>query len=367
VRFIVLAPGAAMPGPGLRVVYDAPDARIFENPMAAPRAFVAPRARCVDDRTALRLLRDRALDTSAEVLLADCATPSPATGQPAREVAARIAVDAPARVVVNATTDAPAWLVLTDTWFPGWRARVDGVETPVLRADHAFRAVALPPGRHDVEFTFMPRGLVIGAVITLVAGAVIVALLLWRRRALVLAGCVAALLAVAGGPVDAALPESPFALSVTPADVPLGGTVRLTVSPRGGVGAWDLYVVWLYAERAAFLDGDGAWRPRPVPFRAHVGAGQTVTGQWTHAAPAGPATLALLAVEPGADPLERLDWRFKPSLATLHVGAGARSGGDMPGATLAMVALAGLVAIAGVLLWPPAGRPGASSTPTSLV
>ena len=94
----------------------------------------------------------------------------------AADVDARIVIDSPDRVRVNAAADAPAWLVLTDTWFPGWRARVDGVETPILRAHHAFRAVALPPGRHDVDFTFRPRGLAIGVAITLVALAIIVAL-----------------------------------------------------------------------------------------------------------------------------------------------------------------------------------------------
>src|SRR5207247_10707053 len=91
---------------------------------------------------------------------------------------ARIMVDEPARVVVSASTGAPAWLVLTDTWFPGWRARLDGADVAVQRADHAFRAVALPPGRHEVEFAFTPRGLRPGVAISLAALAVVGVLLL---------------------------------------------------------------------------------------------------------------------------------------------------------------------------------------------
>jgi hypothetical protein len=365
VRYILLAPGAAAPDRGLRLVYDAADARIFENPAAAPRAFVARRARCVDDRAALRLLRGRAIDPTAEVLLADCAAAPPAT-EAAREVSARIVVDAPDRVVVHATSDAAAWLVLTDTWFPGWRARVGGVETPVLRADHAFRAVALAPGQHDVEFTFRPRRLAAGVAITLLAGAIVVALLLRRRRALVVGAC-AAVSVVAGTPlVAAALPAAPFALSVAPARAAVGETVSVTVTPRGGTGTWDLYVLWLYSERAAFLADDGTWRPRPARFRAGMAAGQSVSGRWTRVGPAGAATLALIAVEPGGDPLARLDWRFEPSLATLEVVDPGPRGAGLPGSTLTLLALAGSVAIAVVLAWPPR-RADPSSPPTSLV
>jgi hypothetical protein len=176
-RFILLPPRSDPPGPGLRIAYDGADGRIFENASALPRAFVARRARCVDDRTAIDLVRARAIDLAAEVLLADCSTPRAAatgTGE------ARIDLDEPERVVVTVTTDGPAWLVLTDTWFPGWRASIDGRPAPVARANHAFRAVAVPGGAHAVEFTFRPRGLATGAAISVTA-AVIVSLLLLRR------------------------------------------------------------------------------------------------------------------------------------------------------------------------------------------
>jgi hypothetical protein len=288
----------------------------------------------------------------------------PSAEPEAREVAARIVVDAPDRVVITATADAPAWLVLTDTWFPGWRARVDGVEAPVLRADYAFRAVSLPPGRHEVEFTFRPRGLTVGVVITLAAAAIIAVLLLVRRRRAVLVAVGAALCLLGAGAAEGALPECPFVLSVAPAEPRAGGNVTLTVTPRrDATGTWDIYVVWLYSERAAFLGADGAWWPRPVAFHARLAAGQTATGEWKNARPAGPVTLALLAVEPGADPLQRLQWRFRPSLAALTVVDPTAPTVSVPWATLAALSLAGLVAIALVLLVPPARGVRPSSSP----
>ncbi len=350
VRFILLPPGAAAAEPRLRPVYDGPDARVFEDPAALPRAFVAGRARCVDDRAAVALLRRREISPADEVLLADCATPPAAPPMGARGAAAeaRILVDEPSRVVVAAAAASPAWLVLTDTWFPGWRARLDGVDVPLRRADHAFRAVALPPGRHEVEFVFAPRRLGLGAAITLAALAVVLVLLVPRRATA--AAAVAVALAAGAAPAEAALPPPPFALGVTPSRVTEGDTVTVAVTPRAATGGpWDAYVVWLFSERAAFLGPDGAWSQQPVPFRARLGAGETARGAWRRAGPPAEVTLALVVVRPGADPLERLDWTFRPALATVRVAAAPGAGLPRPWGTLA--ALAAAAGVATALVW----------------
>lgn len=364
VRFIVLPPEAPIAEPRLRTVYDGADARIVEDPAAVPRAFVAPRARCVADREALALLRARSLAPTAEVLLADCASPTTAaSGQPTAAAApivvapearlavapeARIVIDDPARVVVAASTDAPAWLVLTDTWFPGWRARLDGTDVAIRRAHHAFRAVALPPGHHEVEFVFTPRGLRLGAAMTIASLAVVGVLLLPRRRAVL--AIVAGTLALAPTAGHAALPAPPFALTVTPSTVDAGHAVAVDVMPRAtGAGPWDAYIVWLYAERAAFLGPDGAWTPRPVAFRSRLAAGEIVRGVWARAGPPGDGTLALVLVRPGGDPLDRAEWTHRPALASLHVAAPAVTRSSRSWPMLAGLLAAAVVATA--LVW----------------
>jgi uncharacterized membrane protein YfhO len=47
--------------------------------------------------------------------------------------------------------------VLSDQWYPGWTATVDGKPAAILRADVALRAVALSPGAHRVRFRYQPR------------------------------------------------------------------------------------------------------------------------------------------------------------------------------------------------------------------
>lgn len=78
-------------------------------------------------------------------------------------------------LAVNAEQD--GYLFLSDTYYPGWRAFVDGKETKIYRADYAFRAVPIPSGKHTVRFIYDPISFKIG-VITSFIGLVLVLLLI---------------------------------------------------------------------------------------------------------------------------------------------------------------------------------------------
>ena len=69
----------------------------------------------------------------------------------------------------DAAPEHPAVLVVTDAWYPGWRARVDGVESPVFRVNALFRGVALAPGTHRVEMRFDPWTFRVGAALSVAA------------------------------------------------------------------------------------------------------------------------------------------------------------------------------------------------------
>jgi uncharacterized membrane protein YfhO len=71
-------------------------------------------------------------------------------------------------------------LLQREAWYPGWRARVDGVETPVLRADLLFRAISLGPGEHDVEIFFDSSTFKRGLLLTAGGLIVLILLLSWR-------------------------------------------------------------------------------------------------------------------------------------------------------------------------------------------
>ena len=79
---------------------------------------------------------------------------------------------------VVAETD--GYLVLLDSYYPGWRAYVDGKQAEILRATYSFRAVRVPAGKHRVEFVYRPRSFYAGLSVTGVALLIGIAALFWQ-------------------------------------------------------------------------------------------------------------------------------------------------------------------------------------------
>jgi uncharacterized membrane protein YfhO len=77
--------------------------------------------------------------------------------------------------------DAPdgGWLVVADSWFPGWSANVDGELAKIYPANAAFRAVWMAPGVHQVVMAYKPISLTAGALLTGLGLAIVVVI---RKR-----------------------------------------------------------------------------------------------------------------------------------------------------------------------------------------
>ncbi len=86
-----------------------------------------------------------------------------------RKDAAEIVTYEPERVEVETNSPRDGFLVLSDTFRPGWTALVDGAPAPIWRAQTAFRAVRVPSGTHQVVFRYRPLSLRIGAAVSVVA------------------------------------------------------------------------------------------------------------------------------------------------------------------------------------------------------
>jgi len=157
------------------------DVKIYENLDVLPRGFVVHQAEVLpEDDQAIARMRDPAFDPARTVILAD-GEPLASAGDATLEVVSY----APEEVVIDVATNAPGYLVLTDTFYPGWRVRVDGAPADISRADVAFRAVRLEPGAQRVEFRYQPAsvrwgGLVSGTALLLWVATLVWAL--WRRR-----------------------------------------------------------------------------------------------------------------------------------------------------------------------------------------
>lgn len=96
-------------------------------------------------------------------------------------IPAKIVTYKPNYISIESKSEKKAKLVLTDTFYPGWKAKIDGKLTPISKYQNTFRMVDVPQGTHKVEFIFKPNSVIFGAIISLSTVLVIV-LLLWQRK-----------------------------------------------------------------------------------------------------------------------------------------------------------------------------------------
>jgi hypothetical protein len=167
------------PWPGAESIHTT-GATLYRLPDALGRAWVVPSARQVSPDEMLTVLADPGFDSAAEVLLE---TPVTIPQSPIPNLQSLALQDTPNRVTIRAALDAPGYLVLADTWYPGWRAMVDGEPAELLRANYAFRAVRLEAGEHSVEMVYHPTSVFVGGGLSLVAViGIAVGLVLARKR-----------------------------------------------------------------------------------------------------------------------------------------------------------------------------------------
>ena len=138
----------------LELIARTADAFIYENPRALPRVMFLHDYRVVDFEELMRSGWPAGVDPRRTLLL-DQAPPHPPAGA-AGNGTARIVDYKNTEVTVDVESDTGGFLVLTDAWHPWWRAEVDGVPAPILKADVLFRAVEVGSGRHRIRFTFHP-------------------------------------------------------------------------------------------------------------------------------------------------------------------------------------------------------------------
>jgi len=88
----------------------------------------------------------------------------------------------PNRTTVGVKLQRPGYVILSDTFYPGWRVLVDDVVQPLLIADLNFQAVAVPTGMHKLRFEYAPFSATLGLIISLLAGLIFIGLSVWALR-----------------------------------------------------------------------------------------------------------------------------------------------------------------------------------------
>ena len=145
--------------------------KIYRNDLFAPRAFLRYDYEVVPEGEFLSGFHEGRVDPGQKVFLSQAprepfepekagGSPGPATVVPERYV--------PEEIVYRINSPQAGYLVVSNTWYPGWICYVDGLKQNLLKANGCMWSVSVPAGKHLVRFVFRPRVFSFGAGISMV-------------------------------------------------------------------------------------------------------------------------------------------------------------------------------------------------------
>lgn len=131
-----------------------------------------------DDRSAINRLVDERIDLRNSLIIVDTNRKNTILKGKTKGKAELVSYK-PNEIVLRSDADNNGFLYVSDTYYPGWRAYVDGRKTKIYRANLAFRAIEVPKGRHTVVFKYIPMSFYIGLCLTIIG--ILLCIWLWRR------------------------------------------------------------------------------------------------------------------------------------------------------------------------------------------
>lgn len=151
--------------------------KVFENPGAFPRAWAIHEIIPIKHpKDGMPIINDQLYDLRRKAFSTEKIPALPACSA-ADDVS--IPGYTPDKVTIKAGMGCDGMVVLSDTYFPGWYAKVDGRPAPIYEVNAAMRGVRVPQGLHTLEMVYRPRSVYVGAALTFLglAGALAIAML----------------------------------------------------------------------------------------------------------------------------------------------------------------------------------------------
>ncbi|MEQ1949414.1 MAG: YfhO family protein [Bryobacteraceae bacterium] len=142
---------------------------VYETPSVFPRAWAVHEAVSAANADDGRdKLSDPNFDARSKAILVGNNQPKLDTCPAVAETVA-MTVHGANRVAMQAKLACTGLVILTDTYYPGWKATVDGQSANILEVDGAFRGIVVPAGDHTLEMKYRPTSVMAGGLLTLLA------------------------------------------------------------------------------------------------------------------------------------------------------------------------------------------------------
>jgi len=150
-----------------KLIWQKGEWQIYENKQVLPRIFLADNFIVVSDKKKIiKTLLDSNFDPKKTLVLEED-IPNFKIGDKRGKV--EIVNYAGNNILLRTNAENNTLLFVSDNYFPGWKASVDGNTSKIYKANYAFRAVPVPAGQHEVKFSYSPKSFTIGLVISMIS------------------------------------------------------------------------------------------------------------------------------------------------------------------------------------------------------
>jgi len=151
----------SLPFEPLKQVYSGDNVRVYENTTVLPKAFFVDSLITVSTpRESMSVLKDHSLDLAHTAVVE---TQSPLQIKADSNATAKVASYNVRKIKLETQTTNPGFLVLSEIYYPkGWKAFIDGRQTPIYKTNYVLRGIEVPAGEHEILFHFNPASHVWG-------------------------------------------------------------------------------------------------------------------------------------------------------------------------------------------------------------
>lgn len=143
------------------------DVKVYENLNVIPRIFLVPKVKVMGEADILTELQKEDFNPLEYVLLEETPQELKDASVSLLDSSAHIIKYSANEVIIETEMHGNGFLVISDTYYPGWKAYVDDAPKRIYRADYLLRSVYLTEGRHNVHFVYDPISFKLGASISL--------------------------------------------------------------------------------------------------------------------------------------------------------------------------------------------------------
>jgi len=166
--------------PKFKPVFEDKSVVVLENTQVKPRAFLVYDYQIeTEEDKIFKTLLDSNFDLKKKIVLEEQVSGALREGN-VRGVSYLEEINGNSKVLVN--HDGDGLLFVSDSYYPGWKAYLDGKETKIYRANYTFRAVFVPKGKHTINFIYEPESFKIGLVISLASLALLPGIFIYGAK-----------------------------------------------------------------------------------------------------------------------------------------------------------------------------------------